>query len=294
MRMILVHGINQEGKSAAKIVAEWLPVLHEHFQKVAIDPLARLSRIEAAFYGDELAEFAGAPARSEAIAQGVDGGSDDFDMFAKDALADMGIKIGATSEMYAEELGDVTIPQGAGPHKKWVKAVARVIERISPFKGRIALQVVAQAYAYIRNAHAAAEIDKLVRPLFEDDEPLVIVSHSLGTIVCYKLLRTFEKEGRPRVCPLLLTLGSPLGIDVVRRGFPLPRNRPTDVMRWVNGADPEDFVALRSALTADNFGKCVDRNVSDIENGYDDPHDILQYLADSRISEEIRCAILGP
>ncbi|KTE15579.1 hypothetical protein [Sphingopyxis sp. H115] len=292
MRMILVHGINQEGKSSEVILDEWLPVLREHFAKQDVNPLAQLSRIDAAFYGDRLSELAEAPARAVAVAQGVDGGSDDFDLFAKDALAEMGIKMGATFEDYARESGDIADPLGAGVHKKWLKAVARVIERVSPLKGKVALRILAQAHAYIRNDYIAAEIDKLVRPLFEDDEPAIVVSHSLGTIVSYKMLRTFAKETRPRACPLFLTLGSPLGIDVVRKGFKLPRNRPAHVERWVNGADPEDFVSLRVALTSDSDDG-VSRNIADIENGYDDPHCIAGYLADERVAEEIRCAILG-
>src|SRR5688500_1551691 len=96
MRMILVHGINQEGKSPKLIHDDWMGVLREHFADAAIAPLARLSGIESAFYGDELARLAEAPARALAVAQGVDDGSDDFDLFAKDALADMGVKLGAT------------------------------------------------------------------------------------------------------------------------------------------------------------------------------------------------------
>lgn len=293
MRMILVHGINQEGKSEEKILEEWIPMLAKHFAGAADDLLARLSRIDAVFYGDLLARLAEKPAQAMAVAQGVDDGSDDFDLFAKDALAEMGIKLGATAEQYANEMDEVAVTQGAGAHKKWVKAVARVVERISPLKGMIALRVLAQAHAYIRNANTAIEVDKLVRPLFEDDEPAIIVSHSLGTIVAYKVLRAFAKEGRPRKCPLFVTLGSPLGIDVVRKSFSPPRNRPGDVARWVNGADPEDFVALRPALTADNFGPGVDRNISDIENGYDDPHSIAGYLADKRVAEEFRKALLA-
>ena len=89
---------------------------------------------------------------------------------------------------------------------------------------------------------------------------------------------------------MLVTLGSPLGIDSVRKGFAKPRIRPANVQRWVNGADPEDFVALRAELTSDTFGSGIE-NYADIDNGYDDPHDILQYLKDPRISNAIALAI---
>lgn len=290
MRMIFIHGIAQEGKSSEIIHAEWRRILHKVYAKHGPDPLGRLSRIDAAFYGDALAAFVEAPPGAESIAQGVEAASDGFDEFARHMLADIGIKLGATAEMYAEELGGTHVAQGAGPHKKWVKAVARVIERVAPKLAKHALSFVDQAYAYIDNPYAAREIDKLVRPLFEDDEPAIVVAHSLGTIIAYKLLREFSEKGRSRNSPLFLTLGSPLGIDLVRMSFEEPRKRPANVARWLNGADPEDFVALRSALTADNFGPDIE-NISDIENGPKNPHGIEGYLADKRVAAAIRDAI---
>jgi hypothetical protein len=167
-----------------------------------------------------------------------------------------------------------------------LKAAARFIEKISPFKGAIALGILGQAHAYLKRPHIMKEVDDIVRPSLEGDEPMVIVAHSLGTIVTYRLLREFAEANKPRQCPLYLTLGSPLGIDVVRRSFSLPRTRPKDIARWLNGADPEDFVALRPALDEQSFGWGID-NISDIDNGYDDPHSIVGYLSDKRIANAI-------
>ena len=133
-------------------------------------------------------------------------------------------------------------------------------------------------------------MNNAVRPVFEVDEPAIVVSHSLGTIVSYSLLREFAAEGRPRQSPLWITLGSPLGIDAIRRGFKKPRLRPSNVARWINGADPEDFVALRTALAANDYGPDVE-NISDIENGPENPHDIEGYLGDERIAKAIADAI---
>jgi hypothetical protein len=57
-------------------------------------------------------------------------------------------------------------------------------------------------------------------------------------------------------------------------------------VRWVNAADPEDFVALNNELTINNFGPGVD-NISDINNGSEDPHSITDYLSDKRIADLI-------
>lgn len=286
MRMILVHGINQEGKSSQKILDEWLKSLRDTYATHGPDPLGKLSRIEAAFYGDTLAQLSSAKVKSEAIALGAEDAPEDFDEFAVDALKEMALRMGATQAQIEAEVSVTAVAQGAGPHKKWLKAIARVIETVSPIHGTLALRVLGQAHAYIRNQNVHDEVNKLVRPLFEDDEPAIVVSHSLGTIVAYSLLREFAKNGRPRQSPLFVTLGSPLGIDSVRKGFPKPRVKPDNVQRWVNGADPEDFVALRPNLTNDSFGPGIE-NYPDIENGYDDAHSIAGYLSDPRIAKAI-------
>lgn len=286
MRMILIHGINQQGKSSQKIVDEWLSTLNATYANHGPNPLGKLSRIEAAFYGDKLEQLSSVKVKSEAIALGAEEAPEDFDEFAIDALKEMALRIGVTEAQIDAEASKTVVAQGAGPHKKLLKTIARVIEKVSPFHGTLALRLLGQAHAYIRNLHVHDEVNNLVRPLFEDDEPAIVVSHSLGTIVAYSMLREFAKNCRSRQFPLLVTLGSPLGIDSIRKGFTKPRGKPKNVLRWVNGSDPEDFVALRSELTKDNFGPGIE-NYTDIENGYKNPHSIAGYLSDSRIAKAI-------
>lgn len=290
MRMILVHGISQEGKSEQQILDEWLAPLRATFARLGNDPLGCLSRIDAAFYGDLLATNSSPWLKSEVLAMGAEEAGDDFDEFAVQAFEEMALVIGVTRQQIEAEAAETTVPMGKGPHKKWLKAIARSVETLSPFKGTIALRTLGQAHAYIRNQHVHDLVNDKVRPVFENDEPTIVVSHSLGTIVSYALLREFARNNRPRQSPLWLTLGSPLGIDAVRKGFTKPRVRPADVTRWVNGADPEDFVALRPALAAKDYGPHIE-NISDIENGWENPHSIAAYLNDERIAMAIADAV---
>lgn len=289
MRMVFVHGINQQGKSSPQILQEWGDALRGVYAQQGLNPLGKLTRIEAAFYGDTLEQLSSARVKDEAIALGAEAASDDFADFAVGALEEMALRIGVTPAQIADEAVATAVPQGALPNKPWLKAIARLIETVSPWRGTLALRVLGQAHAYIRNQYVHDEVNKLVRPLFVDDEELIVVSHSLGTIVAFSLLREFAEQGKPRQCPLFVTLGSPLGIDSVRKGFAKPRVKPAYVRRWVNGADPADFVALRAELTDVNFGPGIE-NYADIDNG-DDSHSITGYLSDARIAEAISEAI---
>lgn len=290
MRMILVHGINQQDKNARIVHDEWLAALRANFARQGADPLDRLSRIDAAFYGATLEKLSSVALAGRTIAMGAEEASDDFDEFALTALKAMALAMGIDEAEIEHEAATVAVPQAAGVHKKWIKAIARVIERVSPLRGTLALRVLGQAHAYIRNQHVHGQVNDLVRPLFEDDEPCIVVSHSLGTVVSFALLREFSRNGRPREVPLLLTLGSPLGIDSIRKGFTKPRTKPAHVQRWVNFADPEDFVALHAALTADNFAPGIE-NHPDVENGDDDAHSVTGYLSDARVAAALAGSI---
>lgn len=76
--------------------------------------------------------------------------------------------------------------------------------------------------------------------------PLIVVCHSLGTIVTFDVLSELGPDA-PEV-PLLVTLGSPLGIsNVLGRlvgGLPPPPGVPATVRHWENVADRFDPVAL--------------------------------------------------
>ncbi|MCZ6642652.1 MAG: hypothetical protein O7F71_13825, partial [Gammaproteobacteria bacterium] len=119
---------------------------------------------------------------------------------------------------------------------------------------------------------------------------MVVVSRSLGTVVCYALLRELAKKGQTLNVKLFVTLGSPLAIDEVRKEFPLPLNIPAGIQRWFNGSDPEEFVALHSAIEPPKYADGIE-NIVDIENGDEDPHDIERYLRDIRVATTIHNAI---
>jgi hypothetical protein len=117
--------------------------------------------------------------------------------------------------------------------------------------------------------------------LLESPAPKVVIAHSLGTIVTYDLLS--EPAFRNRPLPLLVTLGSPLGIGNVqgrlrdRAGRPNPV--PKGVKAWANFADRFDPVALDATLR-DAFEPPPDFAVDEpVNNGASNNHDLTGYLS---------------
>lgn len=283
MRVVLVHGIGQEGRGGA-IETEWLDALRSTMKGADGWPVPPATEVATAFYGDVLAKVARDRGRVAAIAQGTEEPSDEFAGFAAPALFEMALRMGVERTELDRALASSAVSQGAGPHKRSIKAMARLVERISPFHGDVALRLLAEAHAYLKRPHVAAEIDAMVRPSLAGGGPLIVVAHSLGTVVAYRLLRQLALDG-DLVCHLLVTLGSPLGIDAIRRSFSLPRGRPTGVARWLNVADPCDFVALRPVLDGTSFGTGIE-NIA-VNNPSADPHGALGYLAHSEVVDAI-------
>ncbi|WP_187645526.1 alpha/beta hydrolase [Streptomyces sp. TRM49041] len=108
--------------------------------------------------------------------------------------------------------------------------VARYLNRGEPDEAGVALD---------------ARIRRRVAACLDADGPTVVVAHSLGTVVALETLHAHEGE-----VPLLITLGSPLGVrTAVRpRVRPQPLSAPACVGRWLNFWDRDDIVAARPAL----------------------------------------------
>ena len=109
--------------------------------------------------------------------------------------------------------------------------------------------------------------------------PVVLVAHSQGSMIAYETLRQLGSKA-PEV-PLLVTVGSPLGIErvqaVLRSWSEEDLAFPPGVSRWLNVADPRDPVALDKDLR-DDFQGPLDNVVAVNEDSPDHPHCATGYL----------------
>jgi len=125
----------------------------------------------------------------------------------------------------------------------------------------------------------AAQIGVIVRKAVFDghDEPVLLVSHSLGTVVAYKMLA--ESRVATRQVPLFVTLGSPLGIGMMQQILPPRRTIPNPpIGQWLNGFRQDDVVTLGRPLIPGTLGLDGITNVSDGLIEEPDKHSIHAYL----------------
>jgi hypothetical protein len=101
--------------------------------------------------------------------------------------------------------------------------------------------------AYFFDADQRQEIQARLRSILRPGAgPYVVIAHSQGSIIAYDVLRELA-EGFIEV-PLLVTIGSPLGLDEVQDHLRKPLVAPPVVAEWGNFADRLDPVAADRSL----------------------------------------------
>jgi hypothetical protein len=281
MEIVFIHGIHQDGKDPTVLKTEWLSAISES-QKGTSNLTIAEEDIAFPFYGDLLGN----------LTLAATGKSRSFETRTSETGATERVIDSKTfrefwGETEKEMVGSVVpTPRGKGIHKSSFKFIAKGIESISPFKGRLALKLLKQAYAYIHIPEIQKLVNDKVRPFLETETPKIIISHSLGTIVAYKILLDLSKQEKLSGVPLFMTLGSPLSLKIVMNKLQNATETIQEVSKWVNGSDKEDFIALGNRLD-ENFYKMSIENISNLENGEEDPHSIEKYLSHKRITDHI-------
>jgi hypothetical protein len=195
------------------------------------------------------------------------------------------------------------------------KSAVEVFERIPVpafLKERIMAWLVKEAYAYIFNKESSPVVGKIydvrteLRERFistlktvrasKPDEPLVVIAHSMGTMIAYDCLKCVPD------CPKidwLLTVGSPLGIDEIQDGFsPLwtsDNGYPSEKLLrgWINIFDPLDIVARLDPYLANDYLQASHPVIRDIveSNWGVSRHSISKYLQGKELRRAVRQAL---
>lgn len=266
-RVVLVHGIAQEAKGPATLLADWYPALSDGLALAAGPRVAR-DEVSMAFYGDLFRPAGhrglGAPELDASDVQ--DGIERELLLQWWETAADLEARVAGpaaqarlrTPLLVQRALNALSHSSFfAGLSERMMISSARQVRRYFTEPGvRMAIQ---------------GRIARCVTP-----ETKVIVAHSLGTVAAYEALHALA-DGPPLT---LVTLGSPLAVRnlVFERLLPRPTDgrarRPAPVERWTNVADVGDVVALAKEL-APLFGDGV-RDVR-VHNGAR-AHDVRPYL----------------
>jgi hypothetical protein len=290
MKLILIHGRDQQGKDAALLTSQWEDARAKGFTAAHLKTLPNVE-VVFPYYGDELARLVreletplveGISAKGGAMPDAQDAA------FRGELLHELARNAGISdAEIQAEY---PALPQEKGPlNWGWVQAILRVLDKTALGETSIDL-FTRDVFVYLTNGNVRKAINKIVAQAVTGP-PAVIVSHSLGTIIAYDVLRAI---GTAVTVPLFVTLGSPLGLSSVQsRLVPPALSMPGGVKRWFNAYDKRDVVALKPLDSAHFPIKPPIQNKGDVNNHTDNRHGIAGYLDDPTVDRLLWEALGG-
>jgi pimeloyl-ACP methyl ester carboxylesterase len=309
--VVLIHGIAQEQEGPASLEAKWLPALSDG--------------VRAAGYGSLADRIWGAPGRPGVVdarmaaygdlfltpgAQGSDNDLDDLDPEAlalAEGLAEEWLRraverndhpdhnTAALELGYLESTGEIQ-----GVREEAARAVLNAVARLEwfavgsmGFTERFINKSLRQVTAYMTNPQMRESILERVLPHLGPDTK-VVIGHSLGSVVAYEVAANHLTSPMP----LLVTLGSPLGLRTVvyDRLQPQPPTYPKHVQRWVNIADRNDLVAAEpdlSKLFPTNELTGITFEASARVNNGSRPHDAEYYLRKPELGRPVADALFA-
>ena len=301
--IVLVHGIDQQQKSADKLESAWLPALAGGIRDAGFADVAdsiwrnagKPGSIETrmAFYGglflapgqqgDDPGEFNSEEARFAQVLA-LEWLKHVAERATKQKTRDTG------ERELAYVTGQMGTEQGAGSIVRSAVGGLGKISWFAPFgmgfAERFVNRSLAQVTRYltsesIRSA-ALESVFKLIGP-----ETKVLIGHSLGSVIAYEAAHLMKQP-----LPLLLTLGSPLGLQTIiyQRLRPQPPGFPPAVRRWVNIADRDDFIAaepnLEGLFHAGMPAGTTFEGGYTVDNGAD-PHNSDFYLGKAQVGRPV-------
>lgn len=302
--VVLIHGIGQQYLSADSLEAEWIPALAggvrtSGFGAIADQLRAPIGSKEGissrmAYYGDLFLdpETQGGWTEAQLLAQYQIMESLALEWLQRAALrsSDPVTKLQAQRELAYLSSEHATDEQGIRSiARSAVRSLARV-PWFSPlgfaFAQRFVNTALAQVSLYLTDDTIRREIHRRVRALI-GPETRVLLGHSLGSVIAYEVARETTHP-----LPLLLTVGSPLGLGTIiyARLRPQPPTFPLTVRRWHNVSDLNDCIAAEPDLTGLFSSGMPEESVFEgcslVDNG-SEPHRAQHYLTKKEVGSVV-------
>jgi hypothetical protein len=189
-QLIFVHGRAQEHKYAGALKAEWISTWEKGLRKSDLSiPIAE-HEIRFPFYGDTLFDLVGNVPDEEVAEIVVRGPDSTEEQEFMHSVLDQARKKAGISDAQVEVAAGTEIIERGPLNWPWVRAIVQAIDRYVPGGSGAAIALATHdVYQYLRNPGTRDIIDTGVRKAMAAGVSTIVVSHSLGTVIAYDLLR---------------------------------------------------------------------------------------------------------
>lgn len=312
--LMLIHGRGQQTPEdfpadrvpafAADIRGRWLRALDSGLAAAGLEPIPEDTPVLFPFYGNAF--------RDAVEAREAQGPGPDLALWTTGHPLPPDVR--AVCEVKADLLEDVVthlpirppatepgpvvqgVPAGVGRpwwnldellRVPWLREALQYLARRAGVSARVIESQFTDVAYYLGCTEVRDVVLRIVEKALAEvppDEPLVLIGHSLGSVVAYDLLTRMDPA---RTVSLLVTTGSPLGLPAVQKHLlghggaspaPVPAPVPARAGSWHNGYDVRDVVAILNPL-APYLAEAVPGQVRDlqVETG-PEPHAVIGYL----------------
>ncbi|HEX2418016.1 MAG TPA: hypothetical protein VHJ83_07825 [Micromonosporaceae bacterium] len=267
--LVGVHGIRQQQRGRHQLQGPWSLAVADGLERASGTAVA-VPDLDIAFYGDLVWPRGGDGHKARQPDLNV---LNDFDEDELDDLESSARELVTTEELAAarDAPASKAYTRTPGPLRWLMAALERKFgaAAVVLFVGELR-----QVRRYLRDHQIKQDVDARVRKAVADD-CRVLIGHSLGSVVAFEYVR----QNPDHRLDLLLTLGSPLGLRMVRDRMAGPSHGsgmsvPANPTRWMNVRDVHDPVACAGDL-ATWWPGVVDQHV----NNQGDAHNAERYLS---------------
>lgn len=277
MKILYLHGINNQGRNSAQIERAWTAHLNGA-HGLDIKPV----HVHAPYYGDALAGVAGMMSSERLRLQSTVSplsrqrhrGFGWLPFYGRDADGELGgLPVNRVAPHWHFQFNRVL------GFRSLFNLILGEIEAVTDL-GDLGIEIARQADHYFSSPPTRDGILARVMHALKTHKPDVVIAHSLGSVVAIEAIRA---AGVP--VERLVTIGSPLGLRAIRAQMQKPYAKPREVGRWINIINPNDQVTLGRTLRGP-WGTGV---VDDRSNGWIiNPHSLERYLKLGVVGREIR------
>lgn len=281
--LVFVHGRAQEYKDSIALKREWIDAWKVGLRANGLEMPVAEEQIRFPYYGQTLHDLVNnADAVADVVVRegsGAGNGTSEYDEFLEEMLAEVLHKTQAasTEDINARAMGD----------HAWVRRALRMIDSLPGASGAGVAIATRDVYRYLSDSQVSSPINSGVRAAMSPGVESVVVSHSLGSVVAYQLLRR-EGADQKWCVPLFVTLGSPLAVKIVAKKL-RPLNYPSCAAHWFNALDRRDIVALHPLTFP--FTPSIE-NYEKVKNETTNRHGISGYLGDPEVAKRIYNALV--
>jgi hypothetical protein len=288
-QLVFVHGRSQEHKDAATLKGQWISALQEGLAKSNLGLPIPEPSVRFPYYGQTLCDLISDASKvADVVIRGTRT-NDPEQRFQYSVLKEVQESMGISDDEVRQSLGPEVVSRGPLDWE-WLHGILEAIDKRVPGGSAAAIALATRdVYQYLKNPGIRDSIESGVRAAFTPGMPTVVVSHSLGTVVAYNLLR---REGSTQgwTVPLLVTIGSPLAVTAIKRSIS-PIEYPSCVNKWYNAMDKHDIVALYPLKKPYFDVDPAIENKTDVHNRTSNRHGIAGYLDDKGIASRIYDAL---